>query len=158
MAPAALRKLRFGKPSSLAGLHLGGVAGPELEEQRLIAPEKTRLQEAGRDGDVLSRLPQTVVDTAGRMADLEAQIPEEVEDRLDHLLAARRRLVGQQEQQVDVAVGRQFTTAVTAGRDDGKPFGHGGVGQGIEILPHVIVDQTQHLIGLPRQQGGCGTA
>src|SRR3546814_1311281 len=59
-----------------------------------------------------------LVHRARRVADLEAHVPQQVENLLHHLLAARRQLVGQQEQQVDVRLRGELAAPVAADRDE----------------------------------------
>ena len=100
----------------------------ELGEQRLVAPQEARLEQARADLQVGAREPQALVERAGRLADLEAEIPQPVEQELDHLLGMRGALVGMQEQQVDVGVRRQLAAAVAADRSDHEALAGGRVG------------------------------
>ena len=77
-------------------------APPQVMMQLLVAPEISGLQQRGADGHVRLGLADALLDRAHGMADLEAEIPEDIEDRLDDLLGARRALVGEQEQEIDV--------------------------------------------------------
>ena len=88
------------------------------------------------------------------MADLEAQIPQQIEHVLDHALAPRRLLVGQQEQQIDVGEGRQQAAAVAAGGDDGHALGVGRIGGAIDVGDRVVVDQADQLVLERRQARG----
>ncbi len=64
------------------------------------------------------------------MSDLQPEIPQEVEHVLDDPQRLRRRLLGGQEQQVDVAEWRQHAAAVAAGRGDAQVLGESQVGSG----------------------------
>ena len=96
---------------------------------------------------------QALVDRARGVADLQAQVPQQVEHELDDLLAARRLLVGQQEQQIDVGERRQLAAAVAADRDDAQLLGRAGVGGGIDALVGEVEDHPDQLV---HQEGGRG--
>ncbi len=100
----------------------------QLGEQRLVAPQIARLEQAGADRQIGFGLAQAFLDRARRLADLEPEIPQQIEQQLDDLLGVRRLLVGQQKQQVDVGIGRQLAAAIAADRDQGQPLARGRVG------------------------------
>src|SRR3546814_9167059 len=68
------------------------------------------------------------------MADLQSGVPEHVQDVFDHLLAARRLLVGEQEQQVDVGPWRQFTAAVTTDRRHADAVARRRIRRGKDVM------------------------
>ena len=80
------------------------------------------------------------------MADLQAEIPEVVEQVLDHLLAMGGQLVGQQEQEIDVGMGRQLAAAVAADGHQGQPLGRRGIGQWVSMSCGKIMQRAQELI------------
>jgi hypothetical protein len=93
------------------------------------------------------------------VAHLEAQVPQQIEHGLDHLLAVGGQLVGQQEQEVHIGMGRQLAAPVAAHRHQGQALGVGGVGHGIEVLEHMVVDHPDQLVhqmalGAHRQAAG----
>ena len=136
----ALGELGLDEHGAHACDHLALEALAQPVEGRLVAPQEARLEQAGADPDVGAGKAQALVDRAGRLADLEAQVPQLVEQELDHLLAVRRALVGVEEQEVDVGVGRQLAAAVAADRDDREPLAGGRVGER-EDVPHRVVEQ-----------------
>ena len=79
-----------------------GEALHQLVEQLAVAPDVARLEQRGADGLVALGVAQALVDRARGVADLQPEVPQQVEHELDDLLAARRLLVGTQEQQIDV--------------------------------------------------------
>ena len=89
------------RPSPAANLRR--VALHQLVEQLAVAPDVARLEQRGADGVVALGVAQALLDRAGGVADLQPEVPQQVEHELDDLLAARRLLVGTQEQQIDVA-------------------------------------------------------
>ena len=76
---------------------------------------------------VMSSLARRMHSLTERVAwpTLKPRSHKEIEHLLDHLLAARGQLVGQQEQQIDVGLRRQFAAAVAADGDDGEPLAGG---------------------------------
>ncbi len=125
----------------------------QLVEQRAVAPQVARLEQRGADGLVALGVAQALLDRAGGMADLQAHVPQEVEHELDDLLAARRLLVGTQEQQIDVGERRQLAAAVAARRHHAQPFGGAGIGGGIDALVGEVEDHPDELV---HQEGGGG--
>ena len=131
-----MRWCRASRSASLASTNTRLAAGDdvvleaplELVEQRPLAPQEARFEQARADLQVAAGEPQALVDRAGRLADLEAEIPQPVEQELDHLLGVRGALVGMQEQQIDVGMGRQLAAAVAADRDHREPLARGRVG------------------------------
>ena len=91
-------------------------ARDQLVVERLVAPQEARFEDRGADGDVGARQAHAFVDVAGGVADLQPQVPQHVEHVFDDLLAPRRLLVGQQEQQIDVGARRQRAAAIAADR------------------------------------------
>jgi hypothetical protein len=58
----------------------------------------------------------------------------------------RRRLVGQQEQQIDVGIGRELAAAVAANRDHGHALARGRIGGRIDVADGEIVEHADELI------------
>ena len=94
----------------------------ELAEQRAVAGQKPGIEQRGADGRVLAALDQAIPDRPRRMADFQSEVPEEVQHVFDDTQRFRRRILGGQEQQVDVAERRQDAAAITAGRRDAEVF------------------------------------
>ena len=87
-------------------------------EELLVARDETRLDQGRADRHVAARLLQALVDRARRMADFLLQVPEHVEQGFDDPFDGRRRLVRQEEQEIDVGARRQHAPPVPADRDD----------------------------------------
>ena len=119
-------------------------------EQILVADDEPRLDERGADGHVGARLPQAFIDRARRVADLLLEVPQHIEERLDHLLHARRRLVGEEEQEVDVRKGREHAAPVAADRDNGRQL-LARLSRGEPARGHFKRD-SQELVGLGAQR------
>ena len=117
VALVALGELGLDEVAAVAGQELLGEALGQLVVQLALAPHVARLEQRGADGQVALGVAQALVDRARRVADLQAEVPQQVEHELDDLLAARRLLVGPQEQQIDVRQRRQLAAAVAADRD-----------------------------------------
>ena len=116
VALVALGELGFDEVAAVARRHLRRVALHQLVEQLAVAPDVARLQQRGADGLVALGVAQALLDRAGGVADLQPEVPQQVEHELDDLLAARRLLVGAQEQQIDVRQRRHLAAAEAAGR------------------------------------------
>ena len=123
---------RAGPPYAL--LALGELGGDEFRRglrhdlpvearlQRLeelpVAGNEPRLDQGRPDGHVGAGLLQAFIDRSRRVADFLLEIPEHVEQGLDDLFDRGRRLVGQQEQEIDVGARGQHAAAVSADRND----------------------------------------
>ena len=126
--------------------HLALVALAQLDEERLVAPDITRFQQRGADSEIGFGEPGAFVDRAGGMADLQPHVPKDIEHELDHLLAPRRLLVGQQEHEVDVGKGRQFATPITAERHQRQPLAGGRIGHRIDPGGRDVVEHADQLV------------
>ena len=105
MALVALGELGLDEVAAVAAAaNFVRVALHQLVEQLAVAPDVARLEQRGADRLVALGVAQALVDRARGMADLQAEVPQQVEHELDDLLAARRLLVGPQEQQIDVGI------------------------------------------------------
>ena len=93
-----LGQLGIDEVAAVTGVELLREALLQLVEQGAVAPQVARLQQRGADRLVALGVAQAFIDRAGRVADFQAEVPQEVEHELDDLLAARRLLVGTQEQ------------------------------------------------------------
>ena len=153
MALVALGELGLDEVAAVAGQELLGEALDQLVEQLAIAPHVARLEQRGADGLVALGVAQALVDGARGVADLQPQVPQQVEHELDDLLAARRLLVGPQEQQIDVGQRRQLAAAVAAGRHHAQPLGGAGIGGGIDALVGEIEDHADQLVHQERGGG-----
>src|SRR3546814_2702493 len=80
------------------------------------------------------------------MDDRQSGVPEHVQDVFDHLLAARRLLVGEQEQQVDVGPWRQFTAAVTTDRRHADAVARRRIRRGKDVMHGEIEQIAQQLV------------
>ena len=124
----ALGELRLDEDPAAAGHHLAREARLELVEDRALAPQEARFEEARADLQIVPGEAHAVVDRAGRLTDLEPEVPESVEQELDHLLGVRGALVGIEEQQVDIGIGCQLGAAVAADRRHRQPLARGRIG------------------------------
>ena len=107
-------------------------AGAQGLEQLRLAGHQPGLQHGGADGEVALAAPHALVHRADRLAHLEAKIPQQIKDVFDDLFGIGILLVGQQEQQVDVGMGRQFGPAVAAHGHQRHALSGGGIGAGID--------------------------
>ena len=107
-------------------------AGAQGLEQLRLAGHQPGLQHGGADGDVALAAPHAFVHRPDRLAHLEAEIPQQIEDVFDDLFGITVLLVGQQEQEVDVGMGRQFGPAITAHGHQRHALSGGGIGAGID--------------------------
>ena len=153
VALVALGKLGLDEIAAVAGQELLGETLDQLVEQRAVAPHVTRLEKRGADGLVAVGVAQALVDGAGGVADLQPHVPQQVEHELDDLLAARRLLVGPQEEKIDVGKRRQLAAAVAAGRHDAQPLGGAGIGGAIDALVGEVEDHPDELVHQERGRG-----
>ena len=95
----------------------------ELAVEVAIAREVAQVEERGARGVVLARRAASQArEVAHAVADLELQVPERVEEPLARGLHERVRLArAVQDEEVDVAVGRELPPAVAAERDERRP-------------------------------------
>ena len=131
------------------GDHLIAERLAQLQKQILVAPEITRLEKRGADGQIAFGETYTIVDRPGRVPNLQPQVPEEVENILNDLLAMGRLLPGEQKQQIDIREWCEFTTAISAHGHDRHPVRRCRVGRGI-FTQRGVVNNPQHLI---KQEG-----
>ena len=97
-------------------------AGDEFIIERAVAGQESGFQNGGADRHVGTGLADRLVDRARGMADLQPHIPQAIEDRFGNLLAPRRLLVGQDEEQIDVGLRRHQSAAIAAGGDHRHPL------------------------------------
>ena len=114
--------------------------------QRAVAPHIAAFEQRRADRQVGPGHAHHVVGRAGRMADFKAEVPQEIEDCLDRLLAPRGLLERGEEGDVDVRMRRHLAAAVAADRHDRQPLARGAVGDRVEMLGDVVVDQPDELI------------
>jgi len=107
-------------------VRLGGQPGLEAPEQRPAARKVARLEERGAHGDVGGRLG-TALDRTHAVADLEAGVPEAADEALERVAVPFARLLGEQDQQVDVGTGVELAAPVAAGGDERRARRHGGL-------------------------------
>ena len=146
MAGVPLLQLRLDEGGAGAGDDLLGEAAAQLVEQLLLAMEEAGFQQAGADRHVGLGLPHAFVHRPDGMTDLQPQVPQDIEHVFEHLLHARRPLVGQHEQQVDVREGRHLPPAIAADGGDSEKLARGRVGGGINAAGRVIRQRPDHLI------------
>ena len=118
----------------------------EIVVEFLLAPDVARLEDGGADGEIGLGGGYGLVDRARRLPHLEAQIPQRVEHVFHHLLDMRRRLVGQQEEEIDVGIGRQLAAAVTADGDQRHLLARSGIGRRIDPGLGEVVKRADDLI------------
>ena len=116
MALVPFGELGLGERGTATGGNVVREAPLQLAEQLGRAPQRSRFDQRGLDGQIGLGEPDGVLYRADRLADLEAQIPELVEQELRDLLDMRSALVGAEEQEVDVGSGRQLLASVAADR------------------------------------------
>ena len=100
------------------------VARVELAEERRVAREQARLEQAGLHGDVVGGGDHALVHRAHRVAHLEPAVPQRADQRRQPRL---QRLVGrrrEQHEQVDVRGGEELATPVAAHRHQRGGGGH----------------------------------
>ena len=97
-----------------------GEALGELGEDRLLAGQEAGLQQRRLHRGVGARILQAFGDGTGGVADLQPQVPEQVEHELHHPLPAGAQRLAGDEEQVDVAEGRQHAAAIAAGGGQGE--------------------------------------
>ena len=102
----------------------------------------------------LSAELDALVQRARRLAHLEAQIPEPIEQELGHLLVMRRRLVGVEEEDIDVGMGRQLAAAVATDREQRQLLAAGRVGDRVDPALGKVHGTREHGVDQPRMIGG----
>ena len=142
----ALGQLGVDEVGAAAGDDVLGVTGLERVELVLVAPHPPGLEQAGADGQVAARQADAVVHGAGGVSHRQPQVPEHIEHVLAHLLGVGGALVGHQEHQVDVRMGRQLAAAVAAGGDHRELLAGHRVGRRIDVLEGEIVDRAHQLV------------
>ncbi len=125
MALVALHQLLLDERGAGVGHHVFPIAPPRLVEQRLIAPQPAALEQRGAHRRVVLGLAHAFLGRTGRVPDLQAQVPQHVEHPLHHVLVVGGLLVGQQEQQIDIGMGREFAAPVPAHRRHGEALARG---------------------------------
>ena len=119
----ALGELGGDELARRAGHHLVLEARLQLAKKRLVAGDRTRLEQRGADGHVLARRLQRLVYRARRVPDLQPKVPEHVEDVFRDALRPGGLLPGKEEEQVDVGMRRKRAAPVAADRDQRQPLG-----------------------------------
>ncbi len=152
MPLVTFRELGLDEVMAVADVEFLRKATGQFVEQLAVAPEIARFQQRGADRLVALGIAQALLDGAGGMPDLQAEIPQQVEHELDDLLAARRLLVGAQEEEIDVGQRRQLAPSVAARCDHSQPLGGARIGRGIGILVGKVEQDPDDLV---HQIGGC---
>jgi hypothetical protein len=127
-------------------LDIAPEASPHLLIQSLVSGDPACLQQRGADHMICLGEADAVVDRTNRVSDLEAEIPKEVEHLFNDLLAARQDLVGNQEQQIEIRIGRQLAAAVSPDGNQRKGLTGRRVGRRIEMAHDVVIERADHLI------------
>ncbi|MGX1317974.1 hypothetical protein AB7M17_001427 [Bradyrhizobium sp. USDA 377] len=118
----------------------------QLVIERLVAGEEACLQDRGADGHVAARLPDRFIDRARGVTDLQPHVPEAIEDGFGDLLAPGGLLVGQDEEQIDVRLGRHQAAAVAAGRHHRHPLGAAGNRRAVEMTRRRRIEDADDLV------------
>src|SRR5260370_29058787 len=118
----------------------------EFIEEGLFAPYVARLQQSGADRQIGSGLTEAFVDGPGRLPDLEAKVPQQIKEILDNLLGMGSSLVRQQEQELDIGIGRQFASPIAPHCNDSQPLARRRVGERVDYLGHEIEQRADQLI------------
>jgi hypothetical protein len=112
----------------------------ERRVQRLeagaAAAQQTRLEQGRAHRDVVVGRAQAFVDSPHAVADLEAHVPEQAHQALEALALLRVRRRFEQDQHIDIRVGKQLAAAVAAGCRER------GATRGIHLRP----EGTQHAV------------
>jgi phage tail protein X len=146
VALVALGELGLDEVAAVAAQELGREAADQLVEQFAVAPDVARLQQRRTDRLVALGIADALVHGAGGMADLQPHVPQEIEHELDDLLAARRLLVGTQEQQIEIGQRGELAAPVPAGRHDTQPLGGARVGGGVGVLLREVEQDADQLV------------
>jgi hypothetical protein len=107
--------------------HLGVIERADVERrgEALVEPaadgartgDTAALEQAGADGDVAFHFRLAVGDRPHRVRDFEADVPQQRQEALDRRCRELVRRLRQQQQNVDVRMGKQLATAVAADGD-----------------------------------------
>ena len=146
MAGVAFGKLLLDEGHLRAGHHLLDETPAKGGEKLLMAAEMARFEHRCADRQIGLGKADAFIDGARGVAHLEPQIPQQIEHVFDHLLGVGGLLVGRQEQEIDVRMGRQLATAVAADGDDGEKLALRRIGERIEPLGREVVEHMDELI------------
>ena len=80
------------------------------------------------------------------MPDLEAKVPQQIKEIFDDLLGMGSPLVRQQEQEVDIGIGRQFAAPIAAHCNDCQSLARSRVGERVDYLGHQIEQRAEQLV------------
>ena len=158
MAQVALGELGVDELFRRPAHHFLLKTGLEFGEQFHIAADVARFQDRGADCHVRLGLADALVDVAGGMAHLVAHVPEEIEHVLDDLLAPRRLLERQNEQQVDIGARRQRAPPISANGRDRQPLAARRVVVVVDVLGGEAVDRFDQRVLQVRQPLGAQRA
>ena len=84
------------------------------------------------------------------MANLQPQIPQRIEHGFNDLLGPSGRLVGRDEGDIDIAVGRHFPAPISTNSKQHYLFALAAIARRIEVVRSRVVQHAQHLIGQKR--------
>jgi hypothetical protein len=127
----------FGQEELLGRPHVRGAGDVEHAlAQALGAADGAAFHQIGDDCQVGAGLFGALIDRANALTDFETDVPQQRQKTFDGI--AENFVIGavQQDQQIDVGIGVQFTTAITADRDQRDV----GVLTPVELLPGLLQD------------------
>ena len=154
MAGIALGELGLDEFRSGIICNLGIKPAAQFVIELLVAPKVAGFQHGGANGQIAARQADAFIDRAGGLADLQFQVPQHIQDVFDDLFLARRFLVGQHEQQIDIGIWCKFATAVPADGRNAQALALGRVCCRINMIGGKIVNQADDLVGKERQRLG----
>ncbi|MGF6806410.1 hypothetical protein OKW30_001536 [Paraburkholderia sp. Clong3] len=99
------------------------VAPSEIVEQCGAAGDAARFQQRGTHRDVVGRFLDALRHAAHAAAEFQPEIPREADEALDARVQMLEPRVGQQHQDVDVGVRREFAAPIAANRDQREVVG-----------------------------------
>ena len=93
------------------------------------------------------------------MADLQLEIPQDIKQRFNQAFGPGGRLVGREEQQIDIGMRGHFAAPIATHRNHGDVFSGGRIGQRMQVVQSDPKRGSDDLIGQPcigacRRAGG----
>ncbi len=146
MTIIAFGELRLDEIMGRAVHNIGAKTTAQIFVKCVVTGDQARFQKRRADGHIFAGQAHAIVHRTDGLADLEAEIPKQVEDVFDHLLAVRRLLVGQDKQQIDIGLGRQFGAAVTTLCHQRHAFTLGRVGAAENLAGDEVEQRRQKRI------------
>ena len=114
--------------------------------KRFVTPDIAPLKLGRADRQILFAHADCIADCAAGMTNFQAQIPQQIEHCLDHLFAPRRASAGRDKGDVDIGMRRHFCPPISAHRHNRDMFARGGIGSGIEMGCHMVINHANKLI------------